>query len=698
MARTTAIRHYRNIGIVAHVDAGKTTTSERVLFYTGVLRRIGEVHDGASVMDWMEQEQERGITITAAATTCYWRGAQKQYVEHRINLIDTPGHVDFTIEVERSLRVLDGAIVVFCGVAGVQPQTETVWRQANKFGVPRIAFVNKLDRPGADLARVGLEIAHRLNTKAAVMQLQIGREEAFKGLVDLVSMQAMYWPNEDHGLTTTYGPVPAELSEQARAARELLVEAAAEANDSLTDKYIASGHLTEAEVLAGIRERTLRNELVPVFGGSAFRNMGVQALLDAVVDHLPSPEDRLPVTGALVNGNAGARAPSDEAPFAALAFKIANDPVVGRLTFLRVYSGVLVAGDSVYNAARCVSERVGRLLQMHANEHVEIPEARAGDIVAALDLQHTTTGDTLCFERDAIALSRLDVVEPVIAAALEARSQADDALLQTALALLISEDPSLRVHTDAHSGQTILSGMGELHLEVAIERLKREQRLDLLVGQPHVAYREAVTQTVEQVGRFVRQAGGHSRQTQVRLRLEPIGNHASASSCEFVADPSAAGMAPVDIVAIRRAVYVALDGGAVAGYPFIGVRVTLLGGDCGEEEAQDAAFAIAANLALRESMAPAKPVLLEPIMTVAVVTPASDMGEVVGELMRRRGTVTGMDGADDLRFLQAQVPLAEMFGYSTHLRSATQGRGTFTMQPAEYRIVPAAIAAGVRKR
>ncbi len=698
MARTTAIRHYRNIGIVAHVDAGKTTTSERVLFYTGVLGKIGEVHDGASVMDWMEQEQERGITITAAATTCYWRGAQKQYAEHRINLIDTPGHVDFTIEVERSLRVLDGAVVVFCGVSGVQPQTETVWRQAHKFTVPRVAFVNKLDRPGADLARVGVEIAQRLNTKAIAMQLQIGREEAFNGLVDLVSMQAMYWRNEDHGLTTTYGPVPAELIEQAHAARELLVEAAAEANDRLTDKYISTGQLAHAEILAGIRERTLRNELVPVFGGSAFRNMGVQALLDAVVDHLPSPEDRLPVTGSLANGNAGTRDPSDDAPFAALAFKIARDPVVGRLTFLRVYSGVLVAGDSVYNAGKCVSERVGRLLQMHANEHVEIKEARAGDIVAAVELQHTTTGDTLCVECDVIALSRLDVVEPVISSAIEARSEADDALLQAAVALLMSEDPSLRVHTDAQSGQTILSGMGELHLEVAVERLKREQRLDLVVGKPRVAYREALTQTVEHVGRFMRQASGRSRHTQVRLRLEPIGNHAGTSDCEFVADESSAHMALSSVVAIRRAVRETLDGGVVAGYPLIGVRVTLLGGDCEEEDAHAAAFAIAANLALKESMARANPVLLEPIMAVTAVTPASDMGEVVGELMRRRGTVTGMDGADDLRVLQALVPLAEMFGYSTHLRSATQGRGTFTMQPAEYRIVPATIAAGIKKR
>ncbi len=698
MARTTAIRHYRNIGIVAHVDAGKTTTSERVLFYTGVLRRIGEVHDGASVMDWMEQEQERGITITAAATTCYWRGSHKQYPEHRINLIDTPGHVDFTIEVERSLRVLDGAVVIFCGVSGVQSQTETVWRQAHKFSVPRVAFVNKLDRPGADLARVRREIAQRLHTRAIAMQLQIGREEAFNGLVDLVSMRAMYWRNEDQGVTTTYGPVPAELAAEARAAREQLVEAAAEANDSLTDKYIANGQLTDSEILAGIRERTLRNELVPVFGGSAFRNMGVQALLDAIIDHLPAPDDRLPVTGLLANGNAGARAPADDAPFAALAFKIANDPVVGRLTFLRVYSGVLVAGDRVHNAGRFVSERVGRLLQMHANEHVEVPAARAGDIVVAVDLQHTTTGDTLCVECDVIALDRLDVVEPVISSAIEARSDADDALLQTALALLISEDPSLRVHTDAQSGQTILSGMGELHLEVAVERLKREQRLDLLVGKPRVAYREALTQTVEHIGRFMRRTGGRGRHTQVRLRIEPIGNHAGASSCEFVAAQSAADMAPASVAAIGRAVRETLDGGFVAGYPLIGVRVTLLSAACEEDDARDAAFAIATNLALKESMARANPVLLEPIMAVAAVTPASDMGEVAGELMRRRGIVTGMDGTGDVRVLQALVPLAELFGYSTHLRSATQGRGTFTMAPAEYRIVPPTIAAGITRR
>ena len=698
MARTTAIRHYRNIGIVAHVDAGKTTTSERMLFYTGVLRKIGEVHDGAAVMDWMEQEQERGITITAAATTCYWRGARKQHPEHRINLIDTPGHVDFTIEVERSLRVLDGAVVVFCGVSAVQPQTETVWRQANKFGVPRVAFVNKLDRAGADLARVASEIALRLHAKPILMQLQIGREEAFKGLVDLVSMQAMYWQDDDQGLATTWGRVPAELEAQACAEREHLVEAAAEANDTLTDKYITTGQLTQAEVIAGIRERTLRNEIVPVFGGSAFRNKGVQAMLDAIIELLPSPEDRLPVTGLLPNGNTGARSAADDAPFAAFAFKVANDPRVGRLTFLRVYSGVLVAGDGVYNADKCATEHVGRLLQMHANEHIEIAEARAGDIVAAVDLQHTTTGDTLCTERDAIALKRLDAVEPVISSAIEARSPADDALLQTALDSLTSEDPSLRVHTDAQSGQTILSGMGELHLDVAIERLKREQRLDLLVGKPQVAYREALTQTVEHVGRFVRQAGGRSRQTQVRLRLEPMSNRRGPGSCEFIVAESTGSMAPTSVAAIARAVREALDDGVLAGYPVTGVRVTLLRGDCQEEDAQDAAYAIAANFALKESMARADPVVLEPIMAVAVVTPASHLGEVVGELMRRRGTVTGMDGAGDFRVLQARVPLAEMIGYSTHLRSATQGRGTFTMEPAEYRAVPAAIAATIKKR
>ena len=699
MARSTPIGRYRNIGIVAHVDAGKTTTTERVLFYTGLSHKIGEVHDGAAVMDWMEQEQERGITITSAATTCFWQGMNQQYDQHRINIIDTPGHVDFTIEVERSLRVLDGAVVVFCGTAGVEPQSETVWRQANRYEVPRIVFVNKMDRDGADFIRVVDQIRERLGSTPVVMQLAIGAEKDFKGIIDLVQMKAIYWNEDDQGLSYTVEDIPDDLAADAEHWREELVECAAEANEELMEKYLDDSELSEDEIRTGIRTRTLANEIVPALCGSAFKNKGVQAMLDAVIDYLPSPPEVKAIEGVLPDGETRAdRKSDDNEPFAALAFKIATDPFVGTLTFFRVYSGVLNSGDQVFNATRDRRERIGRMVQMHSNSRNEIKEVRAGDIAAAIGLKDTTTGDTLCASDNMITLERMDFPDPVISVAVEPKSVADQEKMSTALGKLAQEDPSFSVATDEESGQTIISGMGELHLDILVERMRREFGVEANIGKPQVAYRETIRSSIDQEAKYIRQTGGRGQYGHIWVKLEPTYGEEDAPNFEFV-DAIVGGVVPREYIpAVSKGLEEQMANGVIAGYPLINVRATLHDGSFHEVDSSEMAFKIAGSMAMREGAVRANPVLLEPIMSVEVVTPEDYMGDVVGDLNRRRGMIEGMDENPAGKIIRASVPLAEMFGYSTDLRSATQGRATFTMEFARYAEVPDNIAQGIIKR
>lgn len=692
---TTPLELYRNIGIAAHVDAGKTTTTERVLFYTGTSHKMGEVHDGAATMDWMVQEQERGITITSAATTCYWSGMDKQFQRHRVNIIDTPGHVDFMIEVERSLRVLDGAVVVFDSVSGVEPQSETVWRQSDKYGVPRIVFVNKMDRMGANFMRVVQQIKQRLGSCPVVVQLPIGSEEAFKGVIDLVKMKAILWDEESKGMTFQYAEIPAELKAQCEELRGHMIEAAAEASEELMEKYLEGEELTEQEIKTALRQRTINNEIVPVFCGSAFKNKGVQAVLDGVVDYLPSPLDIPPVKGVDEDGEEDKRETSYDTPFSALAFKIATDPFVGTLTYFRVYSGVLKSGDTVYNPVKQKKERVGRLLQMHANSREEIKEVRAGDIAAAVGLKTVTTGDTLCAPDSIITLERMDFPEPVIAVAVEPKTKADQEKMSIALGKLAQEDPSFRVHTDEESGQTIIQGMGELHLEIIVDRMKREFLVEANVGKPQVAYRETIRASVEQEGKFVRQSGGRGQYGHVWLKIEP---QARGDGYEFV-NSIVGGVIPKEYIpAVDKGIQEQLQNGVIAGYPVVDVKVTLFDGSFHEVDSSEMAFKIAGSMGFKQGTQKANPVLLEPIMSVEVVTPEDYMGDVMGDLSRRRGMVQGMDESPAGRVIRAEVPLAEMFGYSTDLRSATQGRATYTMEFSKYAEAPANIAEAVIKK
>ena len=697
MPRSTPIGRYRNIGIMAHIDAGKTTTTERVLYYTGVSHKIGEVHDGAATMDWMEQEQERGITITSAATTCFWRGMEKQFEEHRLNIIDTPGHVDFTIEVERSLRVLDGACAVFCAVGGVEPQSETVWRQADKYAVPRIAFVNKMDRMGANFLRVVDQVRERLGANPVAMQLNIGEEENFKGVVDLVKMKAIYWKEENMGIEFVEESIPDELLEECEMLREALVEAAAEANDDLMDQYLESGELSSDEIKAGIRIRTLANEVTPMFCGSAFKNKGVQAMLDAVIEYMPSPVDVPAIKGVLDDEEhtPTERHSSDDEPFSALAFKIATDPFVGSLAFFRVYSGVLKSGDQIYNPIKGKKERIGRILQMHANSREEIKEVYAGDIAAAVGLKDVTTGETLCAPSDVVILEKMDFPEPVISVAVEPRTKADQEKMGLALQKLAQEDPSFKVHTDEESGQTIISGMGELHLEIIVDRMKREFSVEANVGAPQVAYRETIKNVVEQEGKFVRQSGGKGQYGHVYLKIEPVG---SGEGYEFVND-IVGGVVPKEYIpAVDKGVQDAMQSGVLAGYPVVDVKVTLYDGSYHDVDSSETAFKIAGAMCFRDGMNAATPVLLEPMMKVEVVTPEEYMGDVIGDLNSRRGIVQGMEDGPSGKQVKAEVPLAEMFGYATDLRGATQGRATYSMEFAHYNEVPSAIAKGMVNR
>ncbi len=697
MARETPISRYRNIGIVAHVDAGKTTTTERVLFYTGLSHKIGEVHDGAAVMDWMEQEQERGITITSAATTCFWQGMNQQYDNHRINIIDTPGHVDFTIEVERSLRVLDGAVVVFCGTSGVEPQSETVWRQANRYEVPRMVFVNKMDRAGADFLRVVEQIRDRLGANPVPIQLAIGAEENFKGVVDLLRMKAIYWNEEDQGLSYDLADIPEDLEAEAEQWREEMLETAAEANEELMEKYLEEGDLSETDIREGLRIRTLANEIVPALCGSAFKNKGVQAMLDAVIDYLPNPTEVKPIEGLLNDEETRATRPADDtASFAALAFKIATDPFVGTLTFFRVYSGVLSSGDQVFNPVKRKRERVGRMVQMHSNHRNEIKEVRAGDIAAAIGLKDLTTGDTLCAQNDVITLERMEFPEPVISVAVEPKSVPDQEKMSVALGKLAQEDPSFRVETDEESGQTIISGMGELHLDIIVDRLRREFSVEANIGKPQVAYRETIRASVDVEGKFVRQTGGRGQYGHVWLKIEPYQD--DEGHYEFV-DKIVGGVVPREYIpAVNKGIQEQLQNGVLAGYPLINVRATLYDGSFHEVDSSEMAFKIAGSMAMRDGALKARPVLLEPIMSVEVVTPEDYMGDVVGDLNRRRGIIGGMDENPAGKIVRADVPLAEMFGYSTDLRSATQGRATYTMEFEKYAEVPDSIAEGIMKR
>ncbi len=691
MPRSTPIVRYRNIGIVAHVDAGKTTTTERVLFYTGLSHKMGEVHDGAATMDWMEQEQERGITITSAATTCFWRGSAAQYDEHRINIIDTPGHVDFTIEVERSLRVLDGAVVVFCGTSGVEPQSETVWRQANKYEVPRMVFVNKMDRQGADFLRVVEQIKTRLGATPVPVQLAIGSEENFRGVVDLIKMKAIIWNEADQGLTFTEEDIPADMAEQVQTWRDHLVESAAEANDDLMNKYLEGEVLSDAEIKAGIRARTLANEIVPALCGSAFKNKGVQAMLDAVIDYLPAPTEVKPIEGILADGSTDTREADDDAPFAALAFKIATDSFVGTLTFFRVYSGVLKTGDQVFNPIKGKKERVGRMVQMHSNNRNEIKEVRAGDIAAAIGLKDVTTGETLCAQNKPITLERMEFPEPVISVAVEPRSVADQEKMGVALSKLAQEDPSFRVETDAESGQIIISGMGELHLDIIVDRMKREFNVAANIGKPQVAYRETIRAVVEQESKFIRQTGGRGQFAHVWVKLEPYRDEDDKYAYDFV-DSISGGVIPKEFIpAVNKGLQEQMKNGVVAGYPLIGVKATLFDGSFHDVDSSEMAFKIAGSMAMREGAMNANPVLLEPVMNVEIVTPEDYMGDVVGDLNRRRGLISGMDETPAGKIVRAEVPLAEMFGYSTDLRSSTQGRATYTMEFSDYAEVPAAV-------
>ncbi len=697
MARKTPIERYRNIGIMAHIDAGKTTTTERILYYTGVSHKIGEVHDGAATMDWMEQEQERGITITSAATTCFWQGMENQFPQHRINIIDTPGHVDFTIEVERSLRVLDGACAVFCAVGGVEPQSETVWRQANKYEVPRLAFVNKMDRAGADFLRVVGQIKDRLNGNPVPIQLPIGAEEDFEGIVDLIKMKGIYWDDSTMGMRFEERDIPAGMVDACQEWREKMVEAAAEADDELMDKYLEGEELTAEEIKKGLRIRTLNNEIIPALCGSAFKNKGVQAMLDAVIELLPSPVDVPPIKGILDDkeGSEGLRHADDNEPFSALAFKIATDPFVGTLTFFRVYSGVITSGDSIYNPVKGKKERIGRLVQMHSNSREEIKEVRAGDIAAAVGLKDVTTGDTLCALDSIITLERMEFPEPVISVAVEPKTKADQEKMGIALGKLAAEDPSFRVRTDEESGQTIISGMGELHLEIIVDRLKREFSVEANVGAPQVAYRETIRASVEQEGKFVRQSGGRGQYGHVWLRLEP---QERGAGYEFI-NEIVGGVVPREYISsVDKGVQEQMENGVIAGYPVVDVKVTLYDGSYHDVDSSEMAFKIAGSMAFKQGALNADPVLLEPIMKVEVVTPEEYMGDVMGDLNRRRGMVQGMEDAPSGKVIRAEVPLAEMFGYATDLRSATQGRATYTMEFEKYAEAPASIAEGVIKK
>ena len=697
MARKTPISRYRNIGIMAHIDAGKTTTTERVLFYTGISHKIGEVHDGAAVMDRMEQEHERGITITSAATTCFWRGMAGQFDQHRINIIDTPGHVDFTIEVERSLRVLDGACAVFCAVGGVEPQSETVWRQADKYHVPRMAFVNKMDRTGAKFLRVVEQIRDRLGAHAVPIQLAIGAEEHFQGVVDLIKMKAIYWNEADFGASFEEKEIPPDMMDECQKWREEMVEAAAESSEEIMDKYLEDGLLSADDIRKGLRHRTLANEIVPTLCGSAFKNKGVQAMLDAFVEYMPSPTDVPAIQGILDDGKEteAERKSSDDEPFAALAFKIATDSYVGALTFFRVYSGVLKSGDSVFNSIKGKKERVGRILQMHANSREEIKEVRAGDIAAAVGLRDVTTGETLCDAKHVIKLERMEFPEPVISVAVEPRTVADQEKMGVALQKLAQEDPSFRVKTDEESGQTIISGMGELHLDIIVDRMKREFSVEANVGAPQVSYRESITINVEHESKFVRQSGGKGQYGHVYLRLEP---QPQGQGFEFVNEISG-GVVPREYIpAVEKGVKEALDNGVVAGYPVVDVKVTLYDGSFHEVDSSEVAFKIAGSMGFRDGMQKAEPVLLEPIMKVEVVTPEEYMGDVVGDLNRRRGMVGGMEESPSGKVIRSEVPLSEMFGYATDLRSATQGRATYSMEFDKYKEVPNKLSDGMIKK
>ena len=692
MARTTPLELYRNIGISAHIDAGKTTTTERILFYTGVNHKIGEVHDGEATMDFMVQEQERGITITSAATTCFWSGMGHQFKKHRINIIDTPGHVDFTIEVERSMRVLDGAVMVYCAVGGVQPQSETVWRQANKYNVPRIAFVNKMDRTGANFFRVIEQIKTRLNGHPVALQIPVGAEDAFEGVVDLIKMKAIVWSDEDQGVTFKYDDIPANLKEQAEEWRGKLVEAAAEGDDALMEKFFGGEELTEEEIKASLRKQTINCQIIPVTCGSAFHNKGVQAMLDAVVEYLPSPVDIPPVKGEKLNGEPDERKASDDEPFSALAFKIATDPFVGNLTFLRCYSGVANSGDGVLNSTKDKPERIGRLVLLHANKREEIKEVRAGEIVAAIGLKTATTGDTLCDPAHPIILEKMEFPDPVISVAVEPKTKADQEKMALALQRLAQEDPSFRVHTDEESGQTIISGMGELHLDIIVDRMRREFKVECNVGKPQVAYRETIRKSIESEGKFIRQSGGHGQYGHCWLRLEP---QESGKGYEF-GNEVVGGVIPKEFIpAIDKGVQEQIATGVLAGYPIVDVKVTVYDGSFHEVDSSELAFKMAGSMAFKDGFMKANPVLLEPIMKVEIDTPEDYMGDVIGDLNRRRGVVEGMEDGPTGKMIRANVPLAEMFGYATDLRSLSQGRASYVMEFGHYAETPAPIAKAI---
>ena len=695
MARTTPIERYRNIGIMAHIDAGKTTTTERVLFYTGVSHKIGEVHDGAAVMDWMEQEQERGITITSAATTCFWSGMDQHFDEHRINIIDTPGHVDFTIEVERSLRVLDGAVTVLCSVGGVEPQTETVWRQGNKYDVPRMIFINKMDRAGADYLRVVEQVKERLGANPVPIQLPIGAEEKFEGVIDLIRMQAIYWDDASMGTTFELRDIPEELLAEAKTWREEMIHAAAEANEELLDKFVENDGLSEEDIRAGLRARTIGGEIVVTMCGSAFKNKGVQAMLDAVIDFMPSPVDVPPIKGILDDDTEAERLASDDQPFAALAFKIATDPFVGNLTFFRVYSGVLNSGDTIYNSAKGKRERIGRILQMHSNDRQEIKEVHAGDIAAAVGLKDVTTGDTLTDVKNVITLERMEFPEPVISVAVEPKTKVDQEKMGLALQKLAKEDPSFRVATDEESGQTIISGMGELHLDIIVDRMRREFKVDASVGKPQVAYRETIRRAVEQEGKFVRQSGGRGQYGHVFIKIEP---QVAGSGYEFE-NAIVGGVVPKEYIgAVDKGVKQQMENGVIAGYQVVDVKVTLYDGSYHDVDSSEMAFKIAGSIGFRDGALKANPVLLEPVMKVEVVTPDDYMGDVMGDLNRRRGLPQGLDDSPSGKVIRAEVPLAEMFGYATDLRSMSQGRATYSMEFEKYNEVPQNVADSVLRK
>jgi elongation factor G len=695
VARTTPIERYRNIGIMAHIDAGKTTTTERILFYTGVSHKIGEVHDGAAVMDWMEQEQERGITITSAATTCFWKGMDQQYDEHRINIIDTPGHVDFTIEVERSLRVLDGAVTVLSSVDGVEPQTETVWRQANKYGVPRMIFVNKMDRVGADFLWVVDQVRERLGANPVVVQLPIGSEEDFVGVIDLIRMKAIYWDDGSMGMTYEARDIPDDMLADVKSWREKMIEAAAEADEELVEKFLDSGSLSDDDIRAGLRKRTLSNEIVVAMCGSAFKNKGVQALLDAVIDFMPAPIDVPAIKGIREDESEDERHPDDNDPFAALAFKIATDPFVGNLTFFRIYSGVLNSGDTIYNPVKGKKERIGRILQMHSNDRKEVKEVFAGDIAAAVGLKDVTTGDTLCDPKSVITLERMEFPDPVISVAVEPRTKADQEKMGIALQKLAKEDPSFRVHTDEESGQTIISGMGELHLDIIVDRMRREFKVEANVGKPQVAYRETIRRVVEQEGKFVRQSGGRGQYGHVYLRIEPL---EPGAGYEFE-NAIVGGVVPKEYIpAVDKGAHEQMENGVIAGYPLVDCKVTLYDGSYHDVDSSEMAFKIAGAMAFKDGALKADPVLLEPIMKVEVVTPEDYMGDVMGDLNRRRGLPQGMDDSPAGKIIRAEVPLAEMFGYATDLRSMSQGRAVYSMEFDKYSEVPQNVADTVMRK